>query len=262
MPLCLERLDHGRQIDVGEAVAVVGEEHLLALDMGAHRKQALADVPPQPGVDHGDAPVALGIAEGLDRVAEARDHAVRIDMRPVVQEELLDDVRLVAEAEHEIAVAVLAVVMHQVPEDRLVADRDHRLRDVLRIIANSGAETAAEQNCFHGLDAVPHHLRVPTDTPKCAHAPNGIKQSPAVPLTVRGPNQLGHASRTSAVMRTRGTGSTRGISRSSPCTSPPFVEARRPMRSSLAIPAAGQRPKCSREPQVPSAGRAGRRIRA
>jgi hypothetical protein len=41
--------------------------------------------------------------------------------------------------------------MHQVPEDRLVADRDHRLRDVLRIIANSGTETSAEQNCFHGL---------------------------------------------------------------------------------------------------------------
>src|SRR6476619_271954 len=72
-------------------------------------------------------------------------------MRPVVQEELLDDVRLVAEAEHEIAMPVFAVVMHQVPEDRLVADRDHRLRDVFRIIANSGAEASAEQNCLHGL---------------------------------------------------------------------------------------------------------------
>src|SRR6476659_8046608 len=68
---CLEGLNHGREIDVGEAVAVIGEEHLLALDMGAHRKQALADVPPQACVDHGDAPVALGIAERLYRVAEA-----------------------------------------------------------------------------------------------------------------------------------------------------------------------------------------------
>ena len=42
----LEGLDHGRQIDVGEAVAVIGEEHLLALDMRAHGKQALADVAP------------------------------------------------------------------------------------------------------------------------------------------------------------------------------------------------------------------------
>src|SRR5690606_11732552 len=114
-------------------------------------------------------------------------YAVGIDMRPVVEEEFLDDVRLVAEAEHEIAMAVLAVVMHEVPEDRLVADRDHRLRDILRIVANARAETTAEQNCLHGLtlcltfwaSAYPKPLSL-----KCAQQLNWIKQSPAVPLTV------------------------------------------------------------------------------
>ena len=118
--------------------------------MGAHGKQALADVAPHASVDHGDAPVLLGIAEGLDVVAEAGDDAIGIDVRPVVEEELLDDVGLVAEAEHEILVPVLAVITHQMPEDRLAADRDHRLRDVLGIIADTRAETSAEQNCFHG----------------------------------------------------------------------------------------------------------------
>jgi hypothetical protein len=82
-------------------------------------------------------------------IAEAGDHAVRVDMRPVIQEELLDDVRFVAEAKHEIAVAVLAVEMHEVPEDRFVADRDHRLRDGLGVVANSGAEAAAKQDRLH-----------------------------------------------------------------------------------------------------------------
>ena len=66
-----------------------------------------------------------------------------------VQEEFLDDVGLVAEAQHEIAMPVLAVVLHHVPQDRLLADRDHGLGDVLGVVADAGAETAAEQNDLH-----------------------------------------------------------------------------------------------------------------
>ena len=127
-----EGLDHFRQIDIGKAVTVVGEEHLLACDMLAHGPQPLADIAPDAGVDHGDAPVLLRIAEDLDLVAETRDDAVGIGLRLVVQEEFLDDVCLVAKAQDEVLVPELAVVVHQVPEDRLVADRDHRLRDALR----------------------------------------------------------------------------------------------------------------------------------
>ena len=90
--------------------------------------------------------------------AEAGDDAIGVDVRSVVEEELLDDVRLVAEAQHEIPVPVLAVITHQMPEDRLAADRYHRLGDVFGIIADTRAETSAEQNCFHGPYAVPHHL--------------------------------------------------------------------------------------------------------
>ena len=148
-PLCLNSLDHGRQIDVGESVAVIGEEHLLVLDMLTHREEPLADIAPHPGVDHRDAPVLLGIAQGFDVVAEARHDAVGVNMRLVVEEEFLDDVGLVAETQDEILVSVLAVVAHQVPEDRLAADRDHRLGNVFGVIADPRAETSAEQNCFH-----------------------------------------------------------------------------------------------------------------
>ena len=124
--------DHGRQIHIGEAVAVVGKKHLLALKVRTHSKQTLSDVAPHSRVDHCDTPVPLRIVQGLNAVAAAGDDAVCVDLRPVVEEELLDDVGLVAEAQDEVLVSVLAVVMHQMPENWLVADGDHRLRDVLR----------------------------------------------------------------------------------------------------------------------------------
>jgi hypothetical protein len=45
-------------------------------------------------------------------------------MRLVIKEELLDDVCLVAQAQDEVLVAELAVVVHQMPKDRLVSDQD------------------------------------------------------------------------------------------------------------------------------------------
>jgi len=89
--------------------------------MLADGPQPLADIAPDAGVDHRDAPVLLRIAEDLDLVAETRDDAVGVGLRLVVQEVFFDDVRLVAKAQDEVLVAELAVVMHQVPEDRLVA---------------------------------------------------------------------------------------------------------------------------------------------
>ena len=73
-------------------------------------------IAPNPGIDHGHAPVRLRVAQRFDGVAEAGHDAVGVDMRLIVEEEFLDDVRLVAEAQDEILVSVLAVIAHQVPE--------------------------------------------------------------------------------------------------------------------------------------------------
>ena len=67
----------------------------------------------------------------------------------VVEEELLDDVGLVAQAEDEVLVAVVRVVLHQMPEDRPVADLDHRLRDLAGELPEPSAEPAAEQHHLH-----------------------------------------------------------------------------------------------------------------
>ena len=90
-----------------------------------------------------------GSPENFDLLAEIRNDAVIAGRLIVVQKIVLDDVRLVAEAQDEILMAVLAVVLHDVPQDRLVADRHHRLWNVLRIIADARAEPAAEQDNLH-----------------------------------------------------------------------------------------------------------------
>ena len=69
---------HFVQIQVAEAIAVVGKEHLLACDVLADRPQPLADVAPDSSVDHGNTPVLLRIAEDLDVVAETRDDAISV----------------------------------------------------------------------------------------------------------------------------------------------------------------------------------------
>src|SRR5262245_14733851 len=117
--------------------------------MLAHGPQPLADIAPNTCVDHRNAPVLLQIPEYLDLVSKICNDAIGVRLRPVVQEILLDDVRLVAKAQDKVLVAELAIVMHQVPEDRLVSDRNHWLRDAFGYLPNTGAETAAEQNCLH-----------------------------------------------------------------------------------------------------------------
>src|SRR5262245_45348729 len=144
-----EGIDHGRQINVGEPIAVVSKKHLLAFNVLPHGKQAFADAAPDPGVDHGDTPVLLGITEYLHVVAESGNDAVGVGVWTIVEEELLDDVRLVAEAQNEILMAILAVVEHQMAQDRLVADWNHRFRNAFGIVADPRTETSAEQNRFH-----------------------------------------------------------------------------------------------------------------
>src|SRR6266487_19887 len=141
-----DQLVQGR---VGQAVAVAGEEDLLAFEVLARRPQPLADVGLQSGVGEGDPPVVDVAGEQLDLAAAVAQHEVVGDGLVVVQEVLLDHVGLVAEAQDEVPVPVVRVVLHDVPQDRPVADRDHRLGDRVGVLAQPQAQTATEKDGFH-----------------------------------------------------------------------------------------------------------------
>ena len=72
---------------VADAVAVAGQEHLLVLDVLAHRQQPLADVGVQPGVDEGDPPVVDVAGQQLEAAAAVREHEV-VGVGLVVVEEV------------------------------------------------------------------------------------------------------------------------------------------------------------------------------
>jgi hypothetical protein len=64
-----------------------------------------------------------------------REHEIVGDFFLVVQEVLLDDVAAIAEAEDEVLVAEVRVVLHHVPENRPIPDGHHGLGNIVRVIA-------------------------------------------------------------------------------------------------------------------------------
>ena len=85
--LLAEELDHAGQGHVGQAVGVVGEEHLLALEVAAApRLSRWPMFELQPGVDEGDLPVVDVAGQQLDRLAAVGQHEVVGDGLVVVEE--------------------------------------------------------------------------------------------------------------------------------------------------------------------------------
>ncbi len=70
-------------------------------------------------------------------------------VQAVVGEIFLDHVALEAAADDEVADAVGVIDLHDVPEDRLAADLDHRLRLQMRLLGNTRAKPASQNHRFH-----------------------------------------------------------------------------------------------------------------
>jgi hypothetical protein len=72
-------------------------------------------------------------------------------MQVVAREEVLDDVAAVAQTEHEVIETRRRVALHDVPEDRPASDLDHRLRSDGRLLAETGAMAACEDDDLHDV---------------------------------------------------------------------------------------------------------------
>ena len=151
-PDVAERVHHPVEGRVREAVAVGREELLVVVQVLLDRLQPLADRRLHAGVDEGDPPVSdVAVQELYPGVGPVPlEHEVVEQGFVVVEEVLADHVALVAEAEHELGVPPCREVAHDVPEDRPVADPDHRLRDPLGLLPHPHPEAAAEDDDLHG----------------------------------------------------------------------------------------------------------------
>src|SRR5580704_14713961 len=86
----------------------------------------------------------------LERIILEVDRYVR-GVQKIVGEILLDHISLVAEAYDEIIDAPVTVNLHDVPQNRLAADLDHRLGNVCGFLADSSAVATCENHSFHEI---------------------------------------------------------------------------------------------------------------
>src|SRR6185503_4052524 len=141
--------DQFADVHIADAVAIGEAEGILAGQMRADALEAAAGLRVLAGVNERHAP-GFGLLLMHDhRVVGHVEGDVR-HMQEVVREILLDDVALVATADHEVVGAVRRVDLHDVPEDRAAADLDHRLRPQIALLGDPRAEPAGENDDFHG----------------------------------------------------------------------------------------------------------------
>ncbi len=145
--------DQRRDVDVADPVAVGQAERLVA-DERQHAFQATAGHRVRAGLDERHPPrLGRGAVDLHLAAAHVERHVGRV--QGVVGEPLLDEIALVAEAHDELLDLVRGVDLHDVPEDRLAADLDHRLGLQRRLLAESRAQTAGEDHGFHaGQDSL------------------------------------------------------------------------------------------------------------
>src|SRR4029453_19427887 len=67
----------------------------------------------------------------------------------IVEEVFLDLIAFVTEAEDEVRVPIVGVVLHHMPDDRPVAEWHERFRDTLRVVPQAGAKPAAKKHDLH-----------------------------------------------------------------------------------------------------------------
>src|SRR5262245_17436627 len=154
-----EVLDVPVQRQVRQPVAVVRQEHRLSPEVGLDGLQPLPDVGGDAGVDERDVPVVDVAVEQAELLAALGEDEVVGDALVVVEEVVLDGVGLVAQAEDEVLVPVVGVVLHDVPQDRPVADGHHRLGHQVRILADAHAHPAAEKDDLHGATSLNVRVR-------------------------------------------------------------------------------------------------------
>ncbi len=74
-------------------------------------------------------------------------------MQEVIGKVLLDAITLVAEADDKFIKAVVGVNLHDVPQNWLLANLDHRLGLQVGFFRNTGTEPSGKDNYFHANDS-------------------------------------------------------------------------------------------------------------
>jgi hypothetical protein len=147
--------------DVGDPVAVGHHERPVA-EMVASLHHPSGGLGALARLDEVDAPRFVVLVVADDR-SVAQLHREVAGQRAVLREVLLDVLTLVAERDDELVESAPAVGLHDVPEDRLPTDLDHRLGPDLGLLGQARAEAARQNQSLH--DVVLHSRSSPGPPP-------------------------------------------------------------------------------------------------
>src|SRR5712692_142242 len=148
--LFVERFDQIGEMEIRQIVAVVRQENFVAIQIFLYRFQSLANVCICSRVDKCNCPVVDVTIEDLDVSATIEQHEVVRYQFTVIYKVVFDDIGTISEAENEILVPEMGIVLHHVPQNRPVANVDHRLGGSFPRLSDPHTEPAAEKHYLHG----------------------------------------------------------------------------------------------------------------
>src|SRR5581483_1086486 len=144
------KLDRRTNVEIAKTVTIGEAERVFAGDVRGHALEAAAGQRVLAGVHERDAPrLDLALVHHHGVVGHVEGHVRHV--QEIIGEIFLDDVALVAAADHELIHAVARIDLHDVPQDRLAADLDHRLWPQIALFGNPRAKAAGQNDGFHGL---------------------------------------------------------------------------------------------------------------
>ncbi len=141
--------DAFRYIDIGNTVSV-GQQKTLVADILLHTFQAASRLGVQTCINHGYSPVLRMVIQYFYTIIAKIDCHITI-MAEVIGKIFLDDILLIATTDDKILNAVMAVSLHDVPQDGLPSDFNHRFGDQIGRFAQTRTEATGKNHRFHFL---------------------------------------------------------------------------------------------------------------
>src|SRR5205823_1114214 len=122
------QFDGGRNVDAPDTISVGEQEGVVILEIFADAMNALTRHRICAGIGQRNLPILFrvpGMKFSLWLLSEEQRRVANVP--EIIPEVFLNHLTLVAEAEDELFESVMRVRLHDVPQDRPVADRQHRL---------------------------------------------------------------------------------------------------------------------------------------
>ncbi|MNE07995.1 hypothetical protein D3C80_1006370 [compost metagenome] len=147
LAMAVVEIDQGWQVHIGNAVAVSQAEGFVA-NVIAYPLEAPASCRILASVHQRDSP-RLGMTVVDMHLVFRHVEGDIGHVQEIVGEVLLDHIALVTEANHEIVDPVVGVDFHDVPNDGLATNFDHRFRAQMRLFTDTGTQATGQDDCFH-----------------------------------------------------------------------------------------------------------------